>query len=158
MQAVDTAVAAAVADARVKTKEEVEAASAAKKAAADQQLLRELEDKTEALTSQVNAATEQLRSTETALKSAHIASLMSCWLCVSCWSVFVSQCTGWPMSVCTLLSVGVYPSAYFCFVGDYVSACTCLVSLYVVHNSYNTSYTTSGLCSCSTLTLVPDPC
>lgn len=68
VQAVDTAVAAAVADARVKTKEEVEAASAAKKAAADQQLLRELEDKTEALTNQVNAATEQLRSTETALK------------------------------------------------------------------------------------------
>ncbi|KAL3130979.1 hypothetical protein ABBQ38_000302 [Trebouxia sp. C0009 RCD-2024] len=67
-KAVDTAVAAAVADARVKTKVEVEAASAAKKAAADQQLLRELEDKTEALTSQVNAATEQLRSTETALK------------------------------------------------------------------------------------------
>ncbi len=68
VQAVDAAVAAAVADARVKTKEEVEAASAAKKAAADQQLLRELEDKTEALTSQVNAATEQLRSTETALR------------------------------------------------------------------------------------------
>ena len=68
VQAVDTAVAAAVADARVKTKEEVEAASAAKKAAADQQLLRELEDKTEALTNQVNTATEQLRSTETALK------------------------------------------------------------------------------------------
>jgi len=67
-QAVDAAVAAAVADARVKTKEEVEAASAAKKAAADQQLLRELEDKTEALTNQVNAATEQLRSTETALR------------------------------------------------------------------------------------------
>ena len=70
MQAVDAAVAAAVADARVKTKEEVEAASAAKKAAADQQLLRELEDKTEALSSQVNAATEQLRSTETALRYA----------------------------------------------------------------------------------------
>ncbi len=68
VQAVDAAVAAAVADARVKTKEEVEAASAAKKAAADQQLLRELEDKTEALTNQVNAATEQLRSTETALR------------------------------------------------------------------------------------------
>lgn len=68
LQAVDAAVAAAVADARVKTKEEVEAASAAKKAAADQQLLRELEDKTEALTNQVNAATEQLRSTETALR------------------------------------------------------------------------------------------
>lgn len=68
MQAVDTAVAAAVADARVKTKEEVEAASAAKKAAADQQLLRELEDKVEALTGQLTAATEQLRSTETTLR------------------------------------------------------------------------------------------
>ena len=69
VQAVDAAVAAAVADARVKTKEEVEAASAAKKAAADQQLLRELEDKTAALTTQLTAATEQLRSTETALRS-----------------------------------------------------------------------------------------
>ena len=68
VQAVDTAVAAAVADARVKTKEEVEAASAAKKAAADQQLLRELEDKVEALSNQLNTATEQLRSTETALR------------------------------------------------------------------------------------------
>ena len=67
-QAVDTAVAAAVADARVKTKEEVEAASAAKKAAADQQLLRELEDQVEALSNQLNTATEQLRSTETALR------------------------------------------------------------------------------------------
>lgn len=69
MQAVDAAVSAAVADARVKTKEEVEAASAAKKAAADQQLLRELEDKTAALTTQLAAATEQLRSAETALRS-----------------------------------------------------------------------------------------
>ena len=71
VQAVDTAVAAAVADDRVKTKEEVEAASAAKKAAADQQLLRELEDKTQALTNQLNSATEQLRSTETALRSGY---------------------------------------------------------------------------------------
>ena len=77
MQAVDTAVAAAVADARVKTKEEVEAASAAKKAAADQQLLRELEDKTQALTNQLNSATEQLRSTETALRSGYIT-----WPCM----------------------------------------------------------------------------
>ena len=68
MQAVDAAVAAAVADARVKTKEEVEAAAAAKKAAADQQLLRELEDKVEALSAQLNSATEQLRSNETALR------------------------------------------------------------------------------------------
>lgn len=52
----------------MKTKEEVEAASMAKKAAADQQLLRELEDKVEALTGQLNASTEQLRSTENALK------------------------------------------------------------------------------------------
>lgn len=82
LQAVDAAVAAAVADARVKTKEEVEAASAAKKAAADQQLLRELEDTTEALTNQVNAATEQLRSTESALRcvssSAHHLQCTDC--------------------------------------------------------------------------------
>ena len=67
-QAVDAAVAAAVADARVKTKEEVEAAAAAKKAAADQQLLRELEDKVDTLTGQMQSATDQLRSTETALR------------------------------------------------------------------------------------------
>ena len=68
LQAIEAAVSTAVAEARVKTKEEVEAASVAKKAAADQQLLRELEDKVEALTGQLNASTEQLRSTENALK------------------------------------------------------------------------------------------
>lgn len=102
MQAVDTAVAAAVADARVKTKEEVEAASAAKKAAADQQLLRELEDKTEALTNQVNAATEQLRSTETALKSAPRALLLPCCcLSVALLSVMTRVCL--PVSAYTSL-------------------------------------------------------
>ena len=79
-QAVDTAVAAAVADARVKTKEEVEAASAAKKAAADQQLLRELEDKTQALTNQLNSATEQLRSTDTALRFGLLGPVCDCSL------------------------------------------------------------------------------
>lgn len=124
MQAVDTAVAAAVADARVKTKVEVEAASAAKKAAADQQLLRELEDKTEALTSQVNAATEQLRSTETALKSAHTASLMPCWLCV-----WVSVCE----SVCVCVGMLVYWLAAACLYASVhsLSVCFCLVGVYL---------------------------
>lgn len=45
MQAVEAAVSAAVADAESRTQEEVVAASAAMKAAAEAQQLRELEDK-----------------------------------------------------------------------------------------------------------------
>lgn len=100
-----------MADARVKTKEEVEAASAAKKAAADQQLLRELEDKVDALTSQLSTATEQLRSTDTALRYIHCAQLVnssipSVYGCFQVELCSVSRSLGCHMTPCSAIPGG----------------------------------------------------
>lgn len=66
-QAVEAAVSAAVADAEMRTQEEVAAASVAMKAAAEAQQLRELEDKVDALQGQLAATTDSQLTAQAAL-------------------------------------------------------------------------------------------
>lgn len=68
VQAVEAAVQSAVQDATAAAKERAELEADARKAAAAQQLLRELEDQNQLLTDQVHASVEQLRSTEGRLR------------------------------------------------------------------------------------------
>ena len=67
-QAVKAAVQSAVQDATAAAKEQAELEADARKAAAAQQLLRELEDQNELLSNQVHGTVEQLRSTEARLR------------------------------------------------------------------------------------------
>ena len=66
-QAVEAAVSAAVADAEMRTQEEVAAASVAMKAAAEAQQLRELEDKVDALQGQLATTTDSQLAAQAAL-------------------------------------------------------------------------------------------
>ena len=70
MQAVEAAVSAAVADAEMRTQEEVASASAAMKAAAEAQQLRELEDKVDALQQQLASTTDAQLAAQAALTCA----------------------------------------------------------------------------------------
>ena len=66
-EAVEAAVSAAVADAEMRTQEEVAAASVAMKAAAEAQQLRELEDRVDALQGQLAATTDAQLAAQAAL-------------------------------------------------------------------------------------------
>ena len=66
-QAVEAAVSAAVADAEMKTQEEVAAASVAMKAAAEAQQLRELEDQVNRLQGQLAVTTDAQLAAQAAL-------------------------------------------------------------------------------------------
>ncbi|CAK0740574.1 hypothetical protein CVIRNUC_001260 [Coccomyxa viridis] len=69
-RAVEAAVSAAVADAEMRTQEEVASASAAMKAAAEAQQLRELEDKVDALQQQLASTTDAQLAAQAALTEA----------------------------------------------------------------------------------------
>lgn len=69
-QAVEAAVHSAVQDATAAAKEQAELEADARKAAADQQLLRELEDQNRMLAQQMHVSVEQLRATEARLRCA----------------------------------------------------------------------------------------
>lgn len=74
LQAVEAAVQSAVQDATAAAKEQAELEADARKAAAAQQLLRELEDQRQLLTEQVHASVEQLRATEGRLRCLRFSS------------------------------------------------------------------------------------
>ena len=67
-QAVEAAVHSAVQDATVAAKEQAELEADARQAAADQQLLRELEDQNRMLAEQMHVSVDQLRATEARLR------------------------------------------------------------------------------------------
>lgn len=67
-QAVEAAVHSAVQDATAAAKEQAELEADARKAAADQQLLRELEDQNRMLAQQMHMSVEQLRAAEARLR------------------------------------------------------------------------------------------
>ncbi|KAK9868430.1 hypothetical protein WJX84_002910 [Apatococcus fuscideae] len=69
-RAVEAAVHSAVQDATVAAKEQAELEADARQAAADQQLLRELEDQNRMLAEQMHMSVEQLRTTEARLRQA----------------------------------------------------------------------------------------
>ena len=78
VQAVEAAVSAAVADAEMRTQEEVASASAAMKAAAEAQQLRELEDKVDALQQQLASTTDAQLAAQAALTCALASVLLRC--------------------------------------------------------------------------------
>ena len=78
MQAVEAAVSAAVADAEMRTQEEVASASAAMKAAAEAQQLRELEDKVDALQQQLASTTDAQLAAQAALTCAPVSVVLRC--------------------------------------------------------------------------------
>ena len=78
VQAVEAAVSAAVADAEMRTQEEVASASAAMKAAAEAQQLRELEDKVDALQQQLASTTDAQLAAQAALTCAPASVVLHC--------------------------------------------------------------------------------